>query len=392
VLVLALVLACGARTGLLVADRDGGADAGEPDAPYGEFPCTYGRSGDLVPVGSDRPVTDHPSLAWGGGRLLAAYRGTSPVSVPAIEICAAEADPYLSCVERWELGAPAADRPVIAAGADGFALCWSVELPRVMIDVLDASGRQIMAQFEVLDDRGVCGGLAWAADRYWALLHFDRYAPDFTVASFDPLDPRSTLDLHEFPGGLSGANASLDGADDVAAFAGPGTESSVLSVYGLSGTGFDEVIVSRERWDEVSVSVRDDEVGVLWTELGPGGRSILRFALVDAGSGSIHHETEVARDEGVVDAVELEAVWDGFLVGTWSRRAESDHLAVVPMRFGDGETMDVRSEILVYDGPSVDLHDISLTDDGHVAFVGTTLPDEATGRDQALLQLLSCHR
>lgn len=399
---------CGARTGLSLAERDDGADAGEPDAPYGEFPCTYGRSGDLFAIGSDWPATRSPSAVWAADRLNVAFaidreEPDDPHPLQTIELCAAEAHPYLACADRWELASSSAGDVALARGDGELALCWSPGSPGVVpvieetrVDFLDDAGRPTGDGVVLTTDSLVCVGLAWAGRRYWALLNGTRRGdPSVVVMSFEPHGDRRPSVEFTVPSSPGHAVAALDAAADVVVLGGIESPPEELWVRGLSGTGFEEAVVASNAWFAVSVSVRGDQIGVLWVELGSPEGVLLRFALVDVDSGAVHSETVLVGDPVEwIGPIELEAVWDGFLVSYWVHDwSDREQLVVVPLRFGAADLMDVRNEIVLHEGSSTTIHHgLSLTDDGHVAFVAASLAHATTSVEQVHLQLLSCHR
>lgn len=385
---------CGARTGLLDYERDAGTDADEPDAPYGEFPCTYGRSGEMVPIGTRWPATTRPNAVWVPDRFDVVY-GVEPDSMDEnIQLCSAEADPFLSCVETMPMASPSDYDSFLATREGGYGLCWTAGYrpwgdPR--LDLFDDDRRPIGVGVELGGSGTACAGLGWSGDLAVVLLaHEVDVMPNISLQQLDPWSG-DTRHLMEAPLTADGVTrVSLDVTDDLIGLGWVDDDGQHLAILD------DELVtieqLSTDNRGEISVSVRGEHVGVLWT-VHEGPATDVRFALSDGSSGGMVELALVATEYEEVGPIELEAVWDGFLVGYWRYNDETEQLVVVPMRFAEEGGMDVRSEIVIHEGYNVGSeYGLSMTDDGHVGFVAASFMEPTWGLDQVHLQLLSCHR
>ena len=288
----------------------------------------------MVPLGTSWPETYWPSAVWANGRLDVAFAVMPEVGASRIDLCSAEADPYLSCVERFPLASPSEFGPVLALREGGYGLCWTEDyypwgVP--MLQLLDESRRPTGMELDLGLEGTQCAGLAIVGDTAIVLLaHLVDVAPNFTLEEIDLVTGEQT---YTGGGGLTAdgiPRTSLDADGDLLAYAHVGDTGQSVTAHNL--TSGVHLQVSDDVLGEVSVSVREELVGLLWSER-LGDTRELRFGTVDPDVGFLTDETLITTVDGELGPIELEAVWDGFLVTYWQHDGAEERLTVVPLRF-----------------------------------------------------------
>lgn len=386
--------ACGARTGLEVGtERDGGSDT-EPDAPFGSFPCTYGRSGDPVPVGETGRLSSTPSLAWADDRLGVAYRADIAEETGTLRFCRTPSEYDMTCTPS-SLQLPETTGTVhLAFNGGEFGLCYTVlegETSLASFVRLDRNGETIGAPRDLDGDlASQCHGLAWNGTRWVALLERWDAPRGVVVQAIDRngellRPPLIDFGLHMY----YQASLSLDASPDRVA-------ATAIADDGLHVRGLVRdlepfhITVVGERLHTASVGIWGDQIGLLWSDLWSDGSSQVRFTFISGSPPAQGPTSIVATSEGAPAWVELEPVWDGFIAARLDS-GSTDRLVVNALRFATGGRVEPQMEISVAEGTFAAFIRPSLSDDGHVSFVSGVFPD-ASGLHRVHLQLLSCHR
>jgi hypothetical protein len=387
---------CGARTGLVDDGPSADADVDPGDAD-GAFPCSYGRIGELTPIAPNRDSSRAPQLAWGGGRLAAAFvwdHGASNVMA-----CTTGADDGWTCETTEQLGTLESGGGLVAWDGEAFGTCWlessGGRLSR--FQRIAADGRPLWdAPAYLVGAEGPCRDLVWAGDRYLVALASNIDDPENSTAvlSMDTLAAVQD-ELLVVPDYL-GAPAPFALAADGEAVAVAWVDGDGVHLRTLRGP-LDSAFTFHA-WPSdllLGLALRGAEAGVLWAVVGDAS-SRLFLTRADLATGGSWDPVEVAAltDGGFLGA-DVIAVAEGWLIAYNAVIGDTQRTVLVPARYDDVVGVEVRSDTTLFEGRAfiwTQLGAPALTYDGVDAYVATTVMREADETPEVRVQVLACHR